>query len=122
MKDQELEEFIKNFNIIELDRTITDITGESLGIVYTIDERLLLNASSVISRAQTYATYYQRYISNGNYEKSIYIFDEEYDMIIIFDYIKSQKLIQINFAYELTPEIELYYREASISGSSIRVH
>ena len=117
LKDDAFEEFIRKFNIIEFDRTITDITGASLGIVYTIDESPLLNSSPIVSRAQTYASYYKRYISKGSYKSSIYIYDEEYDIVILFDYIKSERLIQINFSHELTPEIKSYYYEATVNGA-----
>ncbi len=117
LKDDAFEEFIRKFNIIEFDRTITDIIGESLGIVYTIDESPLLNSSPIVSRAQTYASYYKRYISKGSYKSSIYIYDEEYDIVILFDYIKSERLIQINFSYELTPEIKSYYSKATVNGA-----
>ena len=119
LTEEAFKEFIRKSNIIEFDRTILDITGTSLGIVYTIEESPLLNSSPIVDRAETYTTYFKKYVTKLNYKSSIYIVDKKNDIIILFDYIKSQRLIQINFAYELTPEIESHYTKATVSSGSI---
>lgn len=119
-------DFLRNLQIQELDRMMSDLTGQSLGISYTADEKVLIHATAAVAAAEKYCKQFSRYLAaedTATRQNSAFVYDEELDLYVLMDYYPSTKKIHYNFAYELTEKMLNQYHEATPTASgSMTVH
>ena len=119
-------DFLRNLQIQDFDRIMYGLTGQSLGIPYTADEKVLVQSTAAVAAAEKYCKQFSRYLSaedTSTRQNSAFVYDKELDLYVLMDYYPSTKKIHYNFAYELTEQMLNKYHEATPTpGGSMTVH
>ncbi|MBQ8431540.1 MAG: hypothetical protein IJX28_01520 [Clostridia bacterium] len=117
MTEEEFTAFLRQLPLYNVELMFANLTGQSFGLLYTIDQKVLLNSDACMEVADDY---YQRYvylIQVGSKEgipvaNRIFIYNEELDVYVLMSYYSTSQKIDIDFAYEMTESRMRTYHEA----------